>query len=390
MPFSDQQLLKLRLLAEGLSATPTAERSWREQFEGPLTLAEYATTSGVTVVLPGGLYVNAPLATAADGPVLDADGEGFVVRWGSGDVPVGVVPVPSFQSRRQIDVFSGEKLPYTAYGVTHTDRVRVSPIGGCAWRCKFCDLPYEWGYQKKHEDNLLAVIDAARDDPQTPARHVLISGGTPRAPIPTRNGRPGSDDEAWLDHVFEEVARRSPLPVDVMTPPRHDPSHPEKLRGMGVNMVSINLEISDPQRARQLAPAKAKVGREYTLDYIERAVEAFGVGFVQSLVVFGVAIEPIESTLRGIRDLVQRGCIPVLSGFRPHAATPMRDAPAASYEEMVMVLARALEICHAADTGVLPGPRCIPCHHNTVTIHDGSDFYCDLEDDITARTCQVS
>jgi hypothetical protein len=269
--------------------------------------------------------------------------------------------------------------------VTHTDRVRVSPISGCAWKCKFCDLPYEFAYRKKHADNLLEVIRVAQRDPLSPARHVLISGGTPRAPIPARPGRPGSDDEAWIDGVFEHLAERSPLPVDVMMPPRRDLGHPAWLRGVGVTGVSINLEISDPDRARALAPAKAKVGREHSLRYIEHAVEAFGVGFVQSLLVFGSAIEPLESTLRGVRSLVERGCVPVLSAFRPHHLTPLADAPAASYEEMVDVLARATEICVQVDNGVLPGPRCIACCHNTVTIPDDSPFYVGLDGDLTDR-----
>ena len=180
---------------------------------------------------------------------------------------------------------------------------------------------------------------------------MLISGGTPRAPRAARPGRPGSDDEAWIDGIFADLAARSPLPVDVMMPPRRDlGSSRDGCRPPASTRVSINLEISDPERARELAPAKAKLGREYSLDYVERAVEAFGVGFVQSLLVFGSAIEPLESTLRGVQDLVDRGCMPVLSAFRPHHATPLADAPPASYEEIVEAYERTLEICERGRT----------------------------------------
>lgn len=390
MALSRLELLKFRLLASGVRLHPSAEHAWRERFAGPMTLAEYATTSGVSLVLPGERYVNAPLGLDDELPTFRHDGDRFVLSDGAGDVPIEVVPVPTFQDRTQIDVHDGTEQPYTNYGVTHTDRVRISPIGGCAWRCTFCDLPYEFSYRKKHAENLLAVVLAAREDPQAPARHVLVSGGTPRAPRAARGDRPGTDDEAWIDDVYAELARRSPLPVDVMLPPRKDLSHPDRLRAMGINMVSINLEVSDPERTKVIAPAKAKVGREHTLNYLERAVEAFEVGFVQSLVVFGATIEPLESTLRGVQDLVDRGVIPVLSAFRPHDATPLRDAPAATFEEMVEIYQRTLEICAASDSGVKPGPRCIACHHNTVTLPDGSPFYSGLEDDLTARTCLTS
>ena len=330
MSLSYNELLKFRLLAGGVRVHDTAQRAWRERFDGPLTLAEYATTSGVTLVLPGDLYVNAPL-TSCRMP------RNCATRTTVSSSLPSPAPCRSMSSRSQhfydremIDHEDGSVQPHTNYGVTHTDRCRVSPIGGCAWKCKFCDLPYEFSYRKKHQDNLLAVILAARDDPQAPARHVLISGGTPRAPRAARGTRPAVDDEAWIDGVYAYLAEHSPLPVDVMLPPRKDLSHPERLRSMGINMLSVNLEVSDPARASQLAPAKAKVGRTHTLAYIERAVESFGVGYVQSLIVFGEAIEPLESTLRGVQDLVDRGAIPVLSAFRPHHLTPLADAPPAS------------------------------------------------------------
>jgi hypothetical protein len=119
-------------------------------------------------------------------------------------------------------------------------------------------------------------------------------------------------------------------------------------------------------------------------------VEAFGVGFVQSLIIFGAAIEPLESTLQGVQDLVDRGCIPVLSAFRPHHLTPLAEALPASYAETLDVYERTLEICDRAGNGVRPGPRCIPCHHNTATIPDGSSFYVGLKGDLTDRGCLVS
>ncbi|HEX4805798.1 MAG TPA: hypothetical protein VFU94_07850, partial [Conexibacter sp.] len=170
----------------------------------------------------------------------------------------------------------------------------------------------------------------------------------------------------------------------VMMPPRRDLGHPAWLHAQGVNAVSINLEVSDELRARQIAPAKARLGRRHTLDCIERAVEAFGVGRVQSLVVLGAAIEPLESTLRGVQDLVDRGCVPVLSAFRPHRLTPLARAPSAAFDEVVTAYERTLEICERTGTGVRPGPRCVACHHNTVTVPDDSDFYLHADDDVAA------
>lgn len=385
--FTPEQHLKLRLLANGLRVAEPARRAWAERFAGPLTLAEYATTSGVSIALEGAIYVNAPLTNDDAAPALAFDGDGFCVVADGRETAAEVVPVPAFHNHEQVDRLDGTVQPYTRFGITHTDRVRVSPIEGCAWKCHFCDLPYEYGYRRKHEEDLLEVIKAAERDELAPARHVLISGGTPRAPMPARPGRPARDDEAWIDGVFAHLATHSPLPVSVMMPPRRELGHPEWLRSVGVESVSINLEVSDEGHARRIAPAKAKVGRKHTLDYIERAVEAFGIGAVQSLVVLGSAIEPLESTLRGVQDLVDRGCIPVLSPFRPHHLTPLASAPAATYDEMAAAYHRTVDICARAGNGVLPGPRCVPCHHNTVTFPDDRPFYVGVEDDLSEHRC---
>lgn len=367
--------LKLRLLADGVRVSASARELWAAWFEGPLTLAEYATTSGTTLLLPEAHYVNAPIGDGPGLPLLDVSDGSFVVEYDDEQVPVTPIPVPDFTDDLQPDADTGVLRPHAHFGVVHTDRVRVSPITGCAFRCGFCDLPYEFEYQKRNVENLLAVIRAADDDPAVDVRHVLVSGGTPRAPRAARPGRPGSDDEAWIDGIFERLAAESPLPVDVMLPPRKRLSHAAWMKDRGIHALSVNLEVSDEQRARQLAPAKAKIGRAHTLRYIEHAVEAFGVGQVQSLVVFGAAIEPLESTLRGVADLVDRGCVPVLSPFRPHHLTPLARAPAATHAEIVEAYERTLELCVESPYDIFPGPRCVACHHNTVSVPFDDPFF---------------
>jgi hypothetical protein len=184
-------LLKLSLLVNGVSVDDRAGAAWREMYGGPLTLADHATTVGIALVLPGLRYVNAPIVSRPEPETLrlDHDANGFFVRDRDRAIPVTVVPVAAYHNRPVVDRFDGRTRPMHTYGVTHTDRCRVSPIAGCAWNCRFCDLPYTLDYRKKHVDDLLAVIEAARDDRLVPARHVLVSGGTPRG------GGPGSDED---------------------------------------------------------------------------------------------------------------------------------------------------------------------------------------------------
>ncbi|MEA2326956.1 MAG: hypothetical protein QOE68_1915, partial [Thermoanaerobaculia bacterium] len=148
--------------------------------------------------------------------------------------------------------------------------------------------------------------------------------------------------------------------------------------------LSVNLEIWDEERARRVTPNKARLlGRNHYLAYIAAAVKAFGVGRVQSLMVFGSAIEPIQNTIEAVRALADRGCMPVLSPFRPDPTTPMGKENPTTIEEMRRVYWESVEICMKSGTGVRLGPRCIPCMHNTLTFPDGSDFYVNESADLT-------
>lgn len=375
--FTPEQELKFDLLANGIKVEPSAEEAWLEQYQGPLSLNEYASTSGIALKLEDGgegTYVNAPYTqdfTRDADAILRHDG-GFIVSHAGADFGVEVVPVPAFHAKAYIDT-DGIERPYTNLGVTHTDRIRISPIEGCGMTCKFCNIPYELRYRKKPVEEMLEVIQLAKDDEQTPARHVLISGGTPRVA-----------DEPWEDATYEQVIAESPLPVDIMMTPREDPGYLRRLNAAGVNSLSVNIEVFGEERARKLTPNKARrFGRQGYLDYLEQAVGELGVGRVQSLILFGASIEPLETTLAGVKALVDRGCVPVLSPFRPDQRTPMEHDAPSSKEEMKIVYERSLEICEKSGTGVRPGPRCTPCHHNTVAFDDGSEFFIPLNEDIT-------
>lgn len=373
-----EQELKLNIMANGIHIDPQAEQAWLVQFEGPISLNEYASTSGVCLRIEDGqdgMWVNAPYAqefTREATARLQYNG-GFVVASAEAEFPAEIIPVPAFHSTTYED--GGQTYPYTNLGVTHTDRLRISPVEGCGMVCKFCNIPYELRYRKKPQEELLRVIEIAKDDEQTPARHVLISGGTPKA-----------QDEAWEDETYEFIIENSPLPVDIMMTPREDPAYARRLGEVGINSLSVNIEVFDAGRAKQLIPSKnRRFGPQGYLDYIEQAVEELGVGRVQSLILFGASIEPIESTIAGVKALVDRGCIPVLSPFRPDPRTPMENDPPTTEDEMKEVFQRTVEICDDSQSGVKPGPRCVPCHHNTISFSDGSDFFIPLGKDIRSE-----
>ncbi|HEX4959359.1 MAG TPA: radical SAM protein [Thermoanaerobaculia bacterium] len=357
------QLLKLRLMAEGLAVSPRARASLAGR---PLTLADYATTSGISLVLDGDIWVNAPLqdhnpnfVSEASPHVLDLEEDGYVVRSQGRSFPARPIPVPDYDCET-----NSSEEPYTSYAITHTDRVRISPIEGCGMVCTFCDLPYEFRYRRKRIDGLVDSVQRAIDDKALPAKHVLISGGTPKWE---------KSEVEFMQTVYLTVAERFPsFPVDIMMVPLPGLLELETLRAGGIHGLSINLEIYNQEIARKVMRPKYEMGLQYYLDFIEEAVAAFGPGRVRSLLIVG--LEPPEDTLKAVRELASRGCDPVLSPFRPDPVTPLKNHPVPTVELLERVYLESLEIVSAYSTVKL-GPRCIPCHHNTLTFPDGSDAY---------------
>ncbi len=357
------QRLKLDLLANGISITASA----REELSGgngtrPLTLADYASTSGITLELDEDIWVNAPFRDFSpnfvDDPPhrLEFQCDEFVVR--SGDLKVKTKPIPVPAYALQCDP-SG--VAYPSYGTTHTDRVRISPIEGCVAGCRFCDLPVKHTYQTKPIRGLVETVDLALKDPVLRAKHVLISGGTPRP-----------EDFTYLNNVYRTVVSRfREVAVDIMMLPLPGLLDLQSLFDLGVNALAINLELFDDEAARSLMPLKGSLPRRYWFDFLERAADVFGPGRVRSLLMVG--LEPLEQTLQGVRALAQRGCEPVLSPFRPDPATDLGGKLPPSADFLAEAYERSVEV--AARYGAKLGPRCIPCQHNTLTFPDGSDYY---------------
>lgn len=357
------QRLKIELMTHGLTIGDVARQELQGAGQRPLTLADYASTSGVSMCLEEEIWVNAPIIDFNPNFVTQPAGElvwesgRFHLKTGDIEVAAAPVPVPDYHDKTNA---WGEK--YTSYAITHTDRVRISPVQGCAITCQFCDLPYEFRYATKRIEGLIDSVERAVSDPLIKAQHVLISGGTPRP-----------EDYLYENEVYERTCQQFPgLDVDVMMAPMPGLLDPARLKTFGVHSLSINLELFGEERARKVMSGKARLSRQTMFAFIERAVRIFGPGRVRSLLMLG--LEPLEDTLQAVQWLAERGCDPVLSPFRPDPSTPLRAFPPPDTDLLMAGYEGARDILERYPD-VRLGPRCIPCQHNTLTFPDGSDAY---------------
>lgn len=364
---TDAQRLKFALLDRGLALDDSALAKLRELNDGrELSPHDYASTSGLILELDDDVWVNAPIEQynanfVGESPYRLRFGNGFVVQGEGLESGVAFWPPPAYHDPGS----AAGRL--NNYVVTHGDRCRLSPVRGCAMTCAFCNIPYDDpidAYALKPVDAMLAAIRTALDDPLQPAHHVLISGGTPKP-----------KDIPWMRDLYERVICGFPgIPIDIMMVPLRGLFDVEALAALGLNELSINIELFNRDRVQQYARQKYNQGLDFYLDFIERASEQLGVGRARSMLMVG--LEPLEDTLSGVRAIAQRGGTPVLSPFRPDPATPLKNLEPPSAELMMSAYFRASDI--ADEYGVALGPDCPPCSHNTLSFaadHDGDVVY---------------
>lgn len=355
------ETFKIVALANGLRIDPRV----LDRLGGPgrLTIHEYTTTGGITLELAGDVLVNAPFDEpfCAESPLRLTVREGSLrLELGSASVEVErVLPLPGY-----LDMVDAHGNAVADTTMSHADRIRVSPINGCAYNCGFCDMAAT-RYRPRAAAQVLAGIDVALTDDQLPARHLLISGGSPA------RGMTHQDD---FEHVCRAIVRHvrrategyaDPFEVDIMMSARPDgDAFVERMVAEGVTGFSLNVEVFSDQHAQDVLPLKYRFTREHLEPMIRRAVELLGgsSGRVRSLIIPG--LEPVDRTLEGIEWLATLGCSPVISPFRPARGTRLSAASPPAPETLRTVLDEARSIVRRH--GVALGPRCVACQHNTL------------------------
>jgi len=347
--------IKLSCLATGIQVTKEAEGKLSAKGSVPITIHEYATTGGVTMILPGEVYLNAPFdewfCKGAEALLsLDPDGN-FVVRFQGEEVLVRMLPLPGYLNTRDS---KGRLVSDVA--MSHADRVRLSPTSGCVYSCQFCDMAAT-KYTKRPLDQFIQALGVARADANLPVKHGLISGGTT-----------SPSDQRYFDEVCRGLIAGTDFPFDVMMTPRTSTTIIDSLFDWGITGYALNMEVFTPDLAATIIPQKHRLGHGVWRDSIQRAVELTGgKGRVRSLLVTG--LESVTQTLEGVEFLARLGCDPVLSPFRPARNTAMVRVPPPTTQYLREVYEGSLDVVHRY--GVELGPRCIPCQHNTLTFPGG-------------------
>ena len=348
------QKLKIAIICNGIQISPIAKQELTEKGKVPLSVFEYPTTSGISVILPDNIYVNAQFSGKfinSNIKVDFQDGQYYITHNGD-KYSIKILSLPDYIGRRDRD---GSR--YDDIIMTHTDRMRISPIMGCSFDCKYCDWN-KMKYKKTPLSKLKRAVDIALEDENLHPRHMLISGGTPRV-----------EDRDYIDNIYKNITQYLNLkniPTDIMLAPRSEKNFLRKMKSWGVDGLSINLEIYNSQIAKEYNPAKFKIKRERYFQFIKEAVGLFGAGKVRSILIVG--LEPVEETIKGVESIARLGCDVVLSPFVPAETVKLVKLDPPNEATLIDVYEKSSKIVKKYNVKL--GPRCIPCQHNTLAFPD--------------------
>ncbi len=316
---------------------------------------DYITTRGLMLCLDSKIYVSTDIKEESP-YIISCINDDYFLRKGDLYIcNIDILQPPEF-ALYEARLISGDFV--TNYVNVHGDRLRLQPIEGCAFLCKFCNLN-----QKKY---LLHKIDDLEEAFQyvlknVKFRHILISGGTPLY---------RSEDYEYLNNVYKFFGLKygKKFPIDVMLVPRgldinnNDDIGYEnflkQLKEWNITGLSVNLELNNDKLRKEYIPNKNSLRKENYFNFLKLAIKIFGSENVRSCIVVG--LESVQDSLIAVEDLCRIGCMPVLCPYIPNDLETKMPKP--EFMKEVLIGAKAI----AKKYNVKLGPLCDSCKHNTI------------------------
>jgi len=204
------------------------------------------------------------------------------------------------------------------------DELNIIPWKGCAVSamCKFCGSNHYideavnahsissnsalWhAYEKKYISNLVEAIKIAKADMcyKNHMHVILISGNLADDCLDKQALIYADIAEGIYQHIEDKASEGIVL---VITPPS-DLNLLMKLKNAGVSKVVFNLELGDRESFKKYCPGKHRLGYDFFIERLLKAVEVFGWGNAWCNFVFG--LEEEAQLLSVCKQLARNGIV---------------------------------------------------------------------------------
>ncbi len=333
-PFANPGRTKLSLVSRGLALPEGLQHAsrWVSQANAIETVLDIRLPTGQLCTVP----VAQPYTRKSSFSLEQKDAE-FLLHCGGETAEVTLLPAPAFYQKT---TRSGARMG--SFSALHDRLLILHPFLGCG----FFNLP---GHACRY-----CQYDSMLNQEEPPLRDPLELVETVRAALAERevdtvylyNGYSPSDDVGLRRLVaviallrkhlgHRQIALETVAPTDVQVI--------DELYEAGLDLFICNLEINDGEAFAEICPGKQALGGQ---DAIYRALRhartVFRAGAVVSHLIVG--LEPLQSTIDGMKKLIEQGVVPMLLPFRPLPGTALSERPLPRLDDVEQALLEQYEL----------------------------------------------
>lgn len=217
-------------------------------------------------------------------------------------------------------------------------------------QCAFCAL--NGGLVTKEDKRIDYIIESlkiilARDNS---IKSINLTGGNLYTP---------DKGASQYIRILKAIRSISNIPIAVEISPPEDLKILEQLYNNGATAIEMNVEIWDDKIRKMMMPGKAKINREYYIEAWKKAVAIYGKGNVGSAIIIG--LESPESSLEGIKAMIDVNCLPSIIPFKPSKGATLENFKNCSPKEVFNVTKSAAKLMKEKGLSPIEGPGCIGC-----------------------------
>lgn len=259
---------------------------------------------------PISVPVDAAGTAVAPFQLRGADGRYWLAdpgRNGAADLEVLVTAAPRFYGRRTTG-----GMPMRRVASVLGNHLLVHPAGACGFSvqgapCRFCVEGARGSGDREPVASVTDVVEVVRAAfDEGSAEFVYLNSDA----FDVEDG-----GLVFLAPYIEGIRRHFDTLVAVQTHPPRTDRWIDWAYALGVDALSFNLEIFDPELLDRHCIGRMRfIGRQRYLDALGHAASVFPGGTVWSDLVLG--LEPPESTMAGIDALAALGVVPVVAARR--------------------------------------------------------------------------
>lgn len=237
-------------------------------------------------------------------------------------------------------------------------------------QCAFCAL--NGGSVIKENDRIDSIIEALKV--------ILVEDDSINSINLTGGNLYTSDRGArQYESILREIRVLSDVPIAVEISPPEDLNIIEELHTLGATAIEMNVEIWDDEIRKSLMPGKSQIKRDYYVEAWKKAVAIFGKCNVGSAIIIG--LESLESSLEGIKTMIDVGCLPSIIPFKPTKGSVLENHECSNPKDVCEATEYASKLLVDKNLSLLNGPGCIGCGACTLE----SDFFRKQKEGVVKR-----